>query len=945
MNPDTVYAVIDLETTGPECKKGDRIIQFGCALVRRGHVIQTVSQLINPDTAVPQSIQQLTGITPDVLVSAPYFDEVAPALAGLIGNAVIVAHNVNFDYPFLDAEMQRVGRPPMTNQAIDTVQLAQIMLPNQASYRLADLTHFLGIKHENPHQADSDAISTATLLTKLTRRFTRLPDATQQLLASRSDFLVRDTGAYLRSLVQHKRALTKRFVQVQDLVLASPSVPDVPVTQPEFPATDKAKRKALKSAKLRFRFGQAKMMDKIYTNAQGAQTPLLIEAGTGLGKSLGYLTPLAAVATPARKVVVATSTTVLQEQLATTTMSELGRLYGRQFDAVVLKSSRHFIDLNKFATTLRTTGDFNRADQLLQLRLCVWLTQTQTGDLDSLHLTGDQSLLMRRIRHTGDFGTSERNPFYNVDFYRRLLERAKQATFVVTNHAFIARHYEDGVFNNQPFLVVDEAQHFADNVAPALGVHLNLTQLRRLLSSLNGIISHPDTHSLSTIYAQNELVSYQLTQMHQSVADGLQTVTNIQTQLFHHYFRHHDRPHSGQIDQILTPAEIEEFFTRFAEPANELVRHLRQILQVATSLRTDYLRSRSRFVTSDVQVFQRLDEVSSQLEGLLPAVLDVAAQTPRLQTTELTVPIVQLKHPDDLTSLTLRWRAIDTGARIQELLAHFTAPVFTGATLTVRRRTNFLAHELGYGSFKPDQVLITRSPFKYRDQARVMLATDAPEAPATLTDDYVHYLAESIGALAANKHQTLVLFTSLNTIKAVYNELCNNPEIGNKEILAQGVTGTAAKIARRFAVSTNAVLLGAASFFEGVDYPSKQLETVIVTRLPFTNPNDPVVKARAAVLKKKGLDPFKVDALPRATLQLRQGFGRLIRREDDRGAFVVLDPRFTKTQFGRGMQKSLPHVDTDLLPTSEIPAAINKWLEPLASEQVPLNQAKQTETN
>jgi ATP-dependent DNA helicase DinG len=177
-----------------------------------------------------------------------------------------------------------------------------------------------------------------------------------------------------------------------------------------------------------------------------------------------------------------------------------------------------------------------------------------------------------------------------------------------------------------------------------------------------------------------------------------------------------------------------------------------------------------------------------------------------------------------------------------------------------------------------------------------------------------------------------VLFTSLNTIKAVYNELCSRPVAGNKEILAQGVTGSAAKIARRFAVSTNAVLLGAASFFEGVDYPSKQLESVIVTRLPFANPSDPVVKARAEVLKANGLDPFKVDALPRATLQLRQAFGRLIRREDDRGVFIILDPRFTKTQFGRGMQKSLPHVDTDLMTTAEIPAAIEQWLKPLATD-------------
>lgn len=937
MNQDTVYAVIDLETTGPDLKNGGRIIQFGCALVRRGHIIQTVSQLINPDTEVPQAIQDLTGITPDMLVSAPYFDEVAGALAGLIGDSVIVAHNVNFDYPFLSAELQRVGQPPLTNEAIDTVQMAQILLPNEASYRLSDLTKVLEIKHDNPHQADSDAISTATMLTKLTRKFTKLPGPTQRLIAERSDFLVRETGAYIKFLARNAPAVSKRYTQVQGLTVVNPTAPVTTTIQPDYPATDKAKRHAMKSGKLRFRFGQAKMMDMIYANAKGQQLPLLIEAGTGLGKSLGYLTPLAAIATPEHKVVVATSTTVLQEQLATTTFRELGLLYGAKFDAVVLKSARHFIDLNKFATTLQTTDDFNRADQLLQLRLIVWLTQTQTGDLDNLHLTGDQSLLMRRIRHTGDFGSSHSNPFYQLDFYRRLLERADNATFVITNHAFLARHYEDSPFAHKPYLVVDEAHRFADNVAPGLGVHFNLTQLRRLLSSLNSIVNYPEHTSLSTIYADNEMVTYQISQMQQNEAAALKTVATIQTQLFHHYFSHRERPHTGSINQVLTPVEVRAFFDRFANAARGLERNLQQIIQIATSMRTDYLRSRSRFLTSDVQVFQRLDEVSSALANQLQAVHDVATASPRLQTAELTIPLVQLKHPDDLTSLTLRWRSVDTGARIQELLSNFTAPVFTGATLTVRRRSNFLAHELGYGSFKPEQVLVTRSPFKFRDQAHILLATDAPEAPATLTPEYVRYLADSIAQLADNEHQTLVLFTSLNTIKAVYNELCTRHLSVNKEILAQGVTGTAAKIARRFAVSTNAVLLGAASFFEGVDYPSKQLESVIVTRLPFANPNDPVVEARGKAITEKGLDPFKVDALPRATLQLRQAFGRLIRREDDRGVFIVLDPRFTKTQFGRGMQKALPHVDTDIMPTAEIPAAIEQWLAPL-SEHVAKNK-------
>ena len=143
MNADTTFAVVDLETTGTSVKDGDRMIQFGCALVRHGKIIQTISQMINPDRSVPQTIQRLTGISPERLVAAPYFDEVAPALHQVLTKTVFVAHNVNFDYPFLNAEFERIGLPKLQLEAIDTVELAQVLLPEISSFRLSDLTtHF-----------------------------------------------------------------------------------------------------------------------------------------------------------------------------------------------------------------------------------------------------------------------------------------------------------------------------------------------------------------------------------------------------------------------------------------------------------------------------------------------------------------------------------------------------------------------------------------------------------------------------------------------------------------------------------------------------------------------------------------------------------------------------------------------------------------------------------
>ena len=191
MNRETIYAVVDLETTGTNIKDGDRIIQFGCALVQNGKIIQTISQDVNPLRDVPNKIQHLTHISADQLEFAPIFEDLAPTLVEILSGTVFVAHNINFDLPFLNGELARVGQEPLELDGIDTVELAQIILPEAPSYRLQDLTQLLSIEHDNPHQADSDALVTAKLLLKLMARLRELPLVTLAKLSELGTGLLR----------------------------------------------------------------------------------------------------------------------------------------------------------------------------------------------------------------------------------------------------------------------------------------------------------------------------------------------------------------------------------------------------------------------------------------------------------------------------------------------------------------------------------------------------------------------------------------------------------------------------------------------------------------------------------------------------------------------------------------------------------------------------------
>ncbi|WP_225047199.1 helicase C-terminal domain-containing protein [Lacticaseibacillus kribbianus] len=912
------YAVIDLETTGTSVDEGDRIIQFGCAIMENGQITQTVSQLVNPDRPVPEAIQALTGIHPEDLVAAPYFEDVAYMIENLVADRVIVAHNVNFDYPFLSAELARVGSRPLIGPAIDTVQLAQILLPTAPSFRLSDLTHALGIRHDNPHRADSDAVSTAKLLWQLRDRLRALPGSTQQLLATLAGSLIRQTGPWLAAQVAPDTPLGPGQRQCGRFVIRTAQAPLEPLgASPTYPAGDAAKRRLLRP-KLRFRRGQARMMDAIHENATGTQRPLMIEAGTGLGKTLGYLLPYAYVADAAHKLVVATSTTVLQAQLMAA-MPQVAAMTGRELPAVSLKSPRHYLDLQKLADALVTVDD--RLSRLLEMRLVVWLTQTTSGDLDELHLTTYKAPLFARVRHTAA-GRAVGGPYAAADFYHRQQTAVETAFVVVTNHAYLSRHFAALAGDAKPFLVVDEAQHFADNTAAAFSHRLALPALRVRLNHLRALLERHDARDLQHAFAASAVHRYQLATMQQQI-DALQAqIIALQTALYGHFFR---QPPVGAVTKMLMPEQVAWLQETLAEPQRRLATGLAGLVAACTALHGTYTAQPARFLPSDAAVFQALagltaalDATSQEVAALTPAVLAQAQDG---------VTCVTLETGAGAAGLALTWDRFSVATPLQEVLSRFTAPTFVGATLTVDRSFDFLAGQLGYTALLEDQCLRLRSPFRYKRQAAAFTVADAPNAQSLAPADYADYLASAIAALAAGEHQTIALFTSLGVIAAVYRRLAAMPLAQHKEILAQGVTGSAEKIAKRFALGHNSLLLGAASFFEGIDYPDKQLELVILTRLPFDAPDAPVTKARYVALRQAGQDAFKADALPRATLRFRQSFGRLIRTEHDRGVFVVLDPRLTTTSYGRKLAKSLPNLKPLALSLPDVVAETARWLD------------------
>ncbi|WP_024746392.1 helicase C-terminal domain-containing protein [Levilactobacillus namurensis] len=913
MDQDTVYAVVDIETTGTSVQDGDRIIQIGCVFVQHNKIINHFETDVNPLREIPAAISRLTGISNARVRHAPLFDDVAGTLYSLLTNTVFVAHNVNFDFPFVNAELARVGYPELEIEALDTVSLSQILLPTAPSFRLRDLSGYFNIEHDNPHSADSDASATAELFIFLFRRLRALPLVTLQQMIDLQTDLPRETARLFtvaRDLnVQHPRKLPDFLYLKNGLALRKvPEVEPTPLTAPiQYPKTKKQKQKLMPD-NLEWRAEQAKMMNYIYNNYAAAdQHPvkqMVVEAPTGIGKSLGYTFPMAFLGQTGRAVVISTATTLLQEQLMEQTIPLLKQIVPFPVNAVLVKGSRHYLDLQRFATTL-ALDETSKQTQLLKLRLLVWLTMTTTGDLDELHLATYRAPYFQEIVHEG--AVQPDNPFYQDDFIRRRDSALKQAQFVIVNHAYLSEHaHELGEQLDRPYLVIDEAQHLSESTLRQRRTQVKFAQIMNELHHVQRDISREIGPNLLALFAQDQATTQTIQRLLTTSQDLEQALTTVVNHLFLKFLAAKRGNTQNAPIEELVPARALFDATQDLAPTLKQLRDgdLALLVQLGT-IRERFDQEHERFVASQRYLFERLDTRLHVIDDLLQRLLGIFDQATPDTTSELFW--VTINHVGDRSSLQLASGLLATQGFLQSRIYDAFQPVLlTGATLFSSGRSQYVLDQFDLDR----QTTAThrmRSSFDYAHQSHLLVADSGPNLTRVAPDDYVTYLVSAITQLAGAVHkQTLVLFNSLNVIERVYEQLTQQPEFAQREILAQGISGSRERIAKRFSTGSDSVLLGAASFWEGIDLPEEQLELLIVTRLPFDSPDRVFIKANYARLEAQGKNPFYNAALPAATLKLRQGVGRLIRTPRDHGAVVILDQRLVERQYGQSILRALP---------------------------------------
>ncbi|MED4695597.1 ATP-dependent DNA helicase DinG [Peribacillus frigoritolerans] len=922
------YVVVDLETTGNSPKKGDRIIQFAGVVIENDQIVDEYSTFIHPGQEISLFIEELTGISNETVKNAPDFEDVAENIARLIEGACFVAHNVLFDLSFLQEELVRCGYEPFYGSTLDTVELAKILKPTSDGYKLHQLAKEENLDHSRPHQADSDAYATALLLLELKKKLMNLPVMTLKQLYRLSYSLQSEVSELIDACIASK--LAKAEVHSPDLItyrgLAFKKAEhegDHKDTGSKFPLDNEEKVAMLQSAFPAFeaRSGQLDMMNLIHNSFETSQDAI-IEAGTGIGKSIGYLLPAVYFAKKHQKpVVVSTYTLQLQDQLLQNEVPKLKKILPFTFQAVLLKGRSNYLSLAKFERALREKED-NYETALTKMQILVWLTETVTGDKDELNLTSGGQLFWNRLQSDGLTYAGLKQPWLALDFFERAKKTAAKADIIITNHSFLMTDLltEDALIPKKGYLVLDEAHHLEQAASKQLGSRLNYISVKTILNRLGTSDQKQLLYKLDRMLLNNGLT---------------------------------DGRSSHELDQKLSDFsyEFEQLFYYLSNQAEKLSR---SVSPKRLSFKIDDGRWGKAILVAE-RLVDLLGYIITELEKRLALLLnnesplgknslfhlnDIEVLLGHLQDTRDSLHEFFIKpHEENIYWLdytnaapqhgvTLTVQPIAGSKRLWDsYFGRQKSVVMTSATLVVKDSFKYFKEQLGLEN-EPMQTASFPSPFPYKKLVKVLVPNDLPDINCLSVEEFSETAANHIIAAAqAAKGRMMVLFTSHEMLRATYHSVKDCGVLDEFTLFAQGISGgSRMRLLRNFQNFEKAVLFGTTSLWEGVDIPGEDLSCLIIVRLPFSPPDEPVTAAKCQLLEKQGRNPFSEYSLPEALLRFRQGFGRLIRTPEDKGILVILDRRIITAKYGTEFQKAIPKVDWHQGTISEMAEMIEEWI-------------------
>lgn len=919
--------VLDTETTGFNPER-EEIIQVAAARMSGPDIVERFSTLVNPQKVIPDEIVKLTGIDDDAVRGAPTISTVMKKLVAFVGDSDIVAHNAAFDRSFI---MRQPAARKLGGDWIDTVELARIALPRLKTHGLEALSEAFGTA-ASTHDAADDVEALCGVWRILLVALSDMPEGLLAFLVDlrpQTTWPLRKVFAHLAAAQPDARFALNVCRNVRVRASKAEVKADAEGRGMLFPSEGEvAKAFAPDSTVGQMYEGYEQREAQVLMACEVAKafatdTHRAIEAGTGVGKSIAYLLPAALSAKHnGIGIGIATKTNALMDQLVYHELPSLSEALGGGLSYVALKGYDHYPCLRKlerFAAEEPGTDDEQaRSDISMIATLYTYIAQTTWGDLDAVNLYWKNLSRSRICALPGECIRTHCRFFPDRCYLHGLRQRAKSADIVVTNHALLFRDVvlDGSILPPIRHWIVDEAHAVEDEARKQLSPDVEIGDVTSTLEALSRGTSSAlaAVRRTATKADGGQVILGEAAKAEEEAERTLTLATS-----FFSFVKDleplaerssYDRVDLWVNDKVREsgPWSVVEHTGRsFMQHLNTLTGECKQILDLLEASSADFAEVRADLTGISNHLYEIREALSLCIDGDdLEYVFSA-----------------QLNRREDLHTETLTASLLDVGKVLaDEFYPRMLSVIYTSATIATGSSFDHFAHATGLDLLEEGSwsCLQLESCYDFENNMTVLVPNDMP-------DPYAASYTERLEELLFDIHQAtggsvLTLFTNRREMERLYESLEPSLAQEGTELLCQRRGLSAKRLRDEFLEHKDTSLFALRSFWEGFDAPGDTLRCVVVPRLPFGRPNDPISMERN--LREK--NSWGRYTLPEAVLDLKQAAGRLIRTSTDTGFLVLADSRLLTKRYGKAFLQALPSHNQLLLPCADVAASIQRRL-------------------
>ncbi|HEQ98982.1 MAG TPA: hypothetical protein ENO22_06555 [candidate division Zixibacteria bacterium] len=652
-----------------------------------------------------------------------------------------------------------------------------------------------------------------------------------------------------------------------------------------------------------YRPEQAKMA-RMFMRAIKNDEFFVAEAGTGTGKSLAYLVPAILYASSkGHKVVAATYTKTLQSQLLFNDLPLAAGACGRQLTAALLKGRNNYLCLLKKAILKsRASSEVLQEDYFSLARVEIWESLTKSGDLAELGL--DNPVVLRDIYADANFCLKQACQFYNKCYFFKARKQASRAMLTIVNQALFFTDVlaEGSIIGNRNLAIFDEAHRLEKTATSHLGGELDRFYPLSVMNELylqrekeQSILFRVQNMVERIVKEEEDFPFYLFKQLREGAEGARSDLDELFRDIKNFRQEKGFRAETFSFKKIFKARG--QFHSRILQPLEELRVSMQKLVSGLGDLYN---------AVSSLELEQNSQIIAEELNRVSGQLTEIYRHVDTIYDCDSEHYVFWLEISERGFSK-IAYAPLDVGPQLEAMIyKRYSSILFTSASLSVEGYFDFFERSVGL-NLLPEGKVIRKSfgsSFDFFSQIDFFCPV---YLPSPKTDYYSRSLASFISKiLPAIRKKSLVLCTSIQLLADLYHHTGNNLRSSGFEVLGQSISGNPEYVLSTFKKSPLGVIFGTDSFWEGIDLPGTQLEVLLITRLPFATPTDPIEAARMEQIQKAGKDSFVTYSIPNAVLKFKQGFGRLIRQKTDTGIIIVTDNRLIKSNYGQIFLNSLP---------------------------------------